>query len=147
MEITERYRRSLKRKNYSSYTIKNYMNRIDHFTLWLRVPLEKVTRKEMGAYVDHLLRKRLSPKTITCHLQTLHLFFEYLIDEEKMAMDQPHQPRIDTSAEAPSPVSQGRTGGQALCRHPGCQGQGHVHAHAPLRACGWKRLPILPWMR
>ena len=89
MEITERYRRSLKRKNFSAHTIKNYMNRIDQFTLWLRVPLEKTTRREIGAYVDHLLRKRLSPKTIICHLQTLHLFFEYLIDEEEMAMANP----------------------------------------------------------
>ena len=55
MEITERYRRSLKRKNYSAHTIKNYMNRIDHFTLWLHVPIEKTTRREIGAYVDHLL--------------------------------------------------------------------------------------------
>ncbi len=89
MEITERYRRSLKRKNCSPYTVKNYMNRIDHFTLWLRVPLEKTTRREIGAYVDHLLRKRRAPKTIICHLQTLHLFFEYLIDEEGAAMDNP----------------------------------------------------------
>ncbi len=89
MEITERYRRSLKRKNCSAYTIKNYMNRIDHFTLWLRVPLEKTTRREIGVYVDHLLAKRHAPKTITCHLQTLHLFFEYLIEEEGAAMDNP----------------------------------------------------------
>lgn len=89
METTERYARSLKRKNLSAYTIKNYMNRIDHFTSWLRVPLEKTTRREIGAYVDHLLAKRRAPKTIICHLQTLHLFFEYLVDEEGMAMDNP----------------------------------------------------------
>jgi len=90
METTERYRRSLKRKNLSAHTIKNYMNRIDHFTLWLRVPLAKTTRREIGAYVDHLLRKRHAPKTIICHLQTLHLFFEYLADEEEgAAMDNP----------------------------------------------------------
>jgi site-specific recombinase XerD len=89
METTERYRKSLKRKNCSPHTVKNYMNRIDHFTLWLRVPLEKVTRHEIGAYVDHLLRKRHAPKTIVCHLQTLHLFFEYLIEEEGAAMDNP----------------------------------------------------------
>ena len=41
MEIIERYRRSLKRKNFSAHTVKNYMNRIDHFTLWLRVPLKR----------------------------------------------------------------------------------------------------------
>jgi site-specific recombinase XerD len=32
--------------------------------------------------VDHLLQKRRTPKTITCHLQTIRLFFEYLIQEE-----------------------------------------------------------------
>jgi len=89
MEITERYWRSLKRKNYSSYTVKNYMNRIDHFLLWLRVPLEKTTRRETGAYVDHLLKKRLSPNTIASHLQTLHVFFEHLIDEENIPMTNP----------------------------------------------------------
>jgi len=89
METIERYGRSLKRKNCSPYTVKNYMNRIDHFTLWLRVPLDKVTRREIGSYVDHLMRKRHAPKTITCHLQTLRLFFEYLIDEEGSTMDNP----------------------------------------------------------
>ena len=89
MEITERYRRSLKRKNYSSSTVKNYMNRIANFLLWLRVALEKTTRREIGAYVDHLLKKRLSPNTIASHLQTLHVFFEHLIDEEKIPMTNP----------------------------------------------------------
>jgi site-specific recombinase XerD len=89
METTERYRRSLKRKNSSPSTVKNYMNRIEHFTLWLRIPLDKVTRREIGTYVDHLLRKRLQPKTITCHLQTLRLFFDYLINEEQLPMANP----------------------------------------------------------
>jgi site-specific recombinase XerD len=110
MEITERYRRSLKRKNLSAYTIKNYMNRIDHFTLWLRVPLEKTTRREMGAYVDHLLRKRHAPKTITCHLQTLHLFFEYLIDEEGTAMENPIR---KISIRLPKPLPRHLKDGQA----------------------------------
>jgi site-specific recombinase XerD len=89
MEITERYRRSLKRKNCSPHTVKNYVNRIEQFTRWVRIPLEEVTRREIGFYVDHLLRKRSAPKTITCHLETLHLLFDYLIDEEGMSMDNP----------------------------------------------------------
>jgi site-specific recombinase XerD len=71
--IESRYRRSLKRKNFSSCTIKNYLHRIAQFTLWLRISLPTVTRREIGAYVDHLLRKGLSPKTITCHLQSIRL--------------------------------------------------------------------------
>jgi site-specific recombinase XerD len=110
MEITERYRRSLKRKNLSAYTIKNYINRIDHFILSLRVPLDKVTRREIGAYVDHLLRKRLAPKTITCHLQTLHLFFEYLIDEEGAAMNNPVR---KVSIRLPKPLPRHLKDGQA----------------------------------
>ena len=88
METTEllRYRRSLKRKNYSAHTVKNYANIIDHFMRQLTVPLPKVTHKEIGVYVDHLLRKRRNPKTITCHLQTIRLFFDYLMNEEGIPM-------------------------------------------------------------
>ena len=89
METIERYRRSLKRRNFSGHTVKNYMNRIAHFLLWLPVPLDKMTRSKMGAYVDHLLEKQLSPKTIICHLQTIRLFFDYLIDEEGMTVENP----------------------------------------------------------
>ena len=91
METTEltRYRRSLKRKNYSDNTVKNYLNILDHFIAWLTVPLKEVTRKHTGAYVDRLLRKRLSPKTITCHLQTIRLFFDYLANEEGMEIVNP----------------------------------------------------------
>ena len=84
-----RYRRALKRKNYSPHTVKTYVNILDQFIRWLTVPLPEVTRKEIGAYVDHLLRKRRRPKTITCHLQTIRLFFDYLINEEERNMVNP----------------------------------------------------------
>ena len=89
MEIIDRYRRTLKRKNCSSHTVKNYMNIVGHFVQWLGIPLNEVTRKDMGTYVDRLLRKRLKPKTITCHLQAIRLFFDYLIDDEGIRMDNP----------------------------------------------------------
>jgi site-specific recombinase XerD len=83
------YRRALKRKNYSVHTLKSYMNILDQFTRWLSVPLSEVTRKEIGLYVDHLLGKRRTPKTITCHLQTIRLFFDYLINEEGKTISNP----------------------------------------------------------
>jgi len=91
MENTDllRYRRALKRKNYSAHTLKSYMNILDHFMRWAPVPFSEVTCKEVGLYVDHLLRKRRTPKTITCHLQTIRLFFEYLIQEEGIPMANP----------------------------------------------------------
>jgi site-specific recombinase XerD len=91
METTEliQYRRALKRKNYSVHTLKSYINILDQFIRWLSVPLSEVTRKEIGLYVDHLLGKRRTPKTITCHLQTIRLFFDYLINEEGRTITNP----------------------------------------------------------
>ena len=89
METIDRYRRSLKRKNYAAHTVKAYLNVIAQFTRWLTIPLAQVTRTEIGAYTDHLLQKRLSPKTITCHLQILRGFYDYLISDEGMVLANP----------------------------------------------------------
>ena len=101
METTDRYRRFLKRRNFSPHTVKAYMNILSQFITWLAIPLNEVTRKEIGSYVDHLMGKRLSPKTITCHLQTIRLFFDYLIDDEWMKMA---NPVIKISIRLPKPL-------------------------------------------
>ena len=95
------YRRVLKRKNYSIHTVKNYVNIIDHFIRWNTGPLLEVTPKEIGVYIDHLLRKRQAPKTITCHLQTIRLFFDYLINEKGRKMV---NPVIRISLRLPKPL-------------------------------------------
>ena len=43
------YRRFLKRRNCSCHTVKNYMNTLKHFVLWIAVPIEKVTNKDILA--------------------------------------------------------------------------------------------------
>ncbi len=96
-----RYRRALKRKNHSAHTLKSYMNILDHFLRWSPVPLSKVTSKEVGLYVDHLLQKRRTPKTITCHLQTIRLFFDYLMNEEGLPIS---NPVIRISIRLPKPL-------------------------------------------
>lgn len=103
METTELvlYRRSLKRKNYSAHTVKNYMNMLENFSRWMGKPLIEAGRKEIGGYVDYLLRKHRSPKTITCHLQTIRLFFDYLIDDEGMSVV---NPVIKVSIRLPKPL-------------------------------------------
>jgi site-specific recombinase XerD len=111
METTEliRYRRALKRKNYSTHTVKSYINILDQFIRWLTVPLPEVTRKEIGAYVDHLLRKRRTPKTIICHLQTIRLFFDYLLNEEGRSM---LNPVTEISLRLPKPLPRHLKDGQ-----------------------------------
>jgi len=57
------YRQFLKRRNYSVHTIKNYMHTLKQFVLWVDVPIEAVSHKKLLAYLDHLLDRRLQPKT------------------------------------------------------------------------------------
>ena len=92
MAITDaivHYRRFLKRRNYSSHTIRNYMYTLRQFVLWVDVPIEQVSHKILLRYIDHLLDRRLTPKTINCHLDSLRGFYNYLIHEEQVAMVHP----------------------------------------------------------
>jgi site-specific recombinase XerD len=92
METTEpiaRYRRFLKRRNYSVHTVKNYINVLGHFSAWLQIPIERATSKETDAYMDHLLRRRKKPKTINCHFGCIHAFYDYLIEDEGMPLANP----------------------------------------------------------
>jgi site-specific recombinase XerD len=83
------YRRYLKRRNYSPHTIRNYMNTLRHFVLWLDEPIEEVTHKKMAQYIDSLQRKGLKPKTINSHLDSIRGFYHHLEDEEGVAISNP----------------------------------------------------------
>ncbi|MBW1812920.1 MAG: tyrosine-type recombinase/integrase [Deltaproteobacteria bacterium] len=83
------YRRFMKRRNYSAHTVKNYMSTLKHFVLWVDVPVEQVTPKKVLAYIDHLLDKRLSPKTINCCLDSIRGFYNYLDQEEHVQISNP----------------------------------------------------------
>ena len=92
MDITNsivNYRRFLKRRNYSPHTVKTYLNTLKHFVVWVRVPLEEVSHREVSSYIDHLLGKRLKPKTINCHLASIRVFYAYLYHEEGLPIDNP----------------------------------------------------------
>jgi site-specific recombinase XerD len=92
MDITNsivNYRRFLKRRNYSPHTVKTYLNTLKHFVVWVRVPLEEVSHREVSSYIDHLLGKRLKPKTINCHLASIRVFYAYLYHEEELPIDNP----------------------------------------------------------
>jgi site-specific recombinase XerD len=83
------YRRSLKRRNYSKNTLRNYMSTLKQFVIWLDVPIQVVSHKKLIGFIDHLLDKRLEPKTINCYLDSLRGFYDYLIHEEQVMMINP----------------------------------------------------------
>jgi site-specific recombinase XerD len=84
-----KYRRFLKRRNFSTHTVKNYLNSLKHFVIWLDVPIEQVTNQKVLDYIDLLMDRKLKPKTINCHLDSIRGFYEYLRDEQRLAMDNP----------------------------------------------------------
>ncbi len=92
MAITDaviQYRRYLKRRNCSDNTVKNYMHTLRQFVLWVDIPIEHVTGKKVLGYIDHLRARRLQPKTINCHLDSIRGFYNYLIDEEDVKANNP----------------------------------------------------------
>jgi site-specific recombinase XerD len=92
MAITDaiiNYRRFLKRRNYSPYTVRNYMNTLKHFIVWVDVPIEQATHKNILSFIEYLLDKRLQPKTINCYLDGIRDFYDYLITEEQIPMINP----------------------------------------------------------
>ena len=50
--------------NISPNTVKNYLNGLKLFVIWLDVPIEETTYRKIVAYMDYLLGKRLKPKTV-----------------------------------------------------------------------------------
>ena len=56
---------------------------------WLNVPVEQVTPKKVQAYIDRLLAKGLSAKTINCHLDSIRRFYDWLDDEEVIEIPNP----------------------------------------------------------
>jgi site-specific recombinase XerD len=55
----------------------------------VNVPIEQVTNKTVLDYIDHLLDKRLKPKTINCHLGSIRGFYDYLHNEEEVQIPNP----------------------------------------------------------
>ncbi|MDO9528366.1 MAG: tyrosine-type recombinase/integrase [Syntrophales bacterium] len=84
-----RYRRFLKRRNVSPNTVKNYLNGLKLFVIWLDVPIEETTHRKIVAYMDYLLGKRLKPKTVNCYLNSVCQFYHYLSEEEEVPIVNP----------------------------------------------------------
>ena len=92
MDLTDailNYRRFIKRRNYSKHTVKNYMSTLRQFILWIDRPVEQVSNKDLLIYIDHLLNRRLCPKTINSHLDSIRGFYNYLIEEEQIKIANP----------------------------------------------------------
>jgi site-specific recombinase XerD len=75
--------------NISPNTIKNYLNGLKLFVIWLDVPIEETTYRKIMAYMDYLLGKQLQPKTVNCYLNSVCQFYHYLSEEEEVPIANP----------------------------------------------------------
>ena len=65
------------------------MNILRHFVLWVNIPIEAVDHSKITEYIDHLLGRRLKPKTINCHIACIRMFYKYLHYEEDIDIINP----------------------------------------------------------
>ncbi|OPY91834.1 MAG: Tyrosine recombinase XerC [Syntrophaceae bacterium PtaU1.Bin231] len=79
----------MKRRNCAPNTVKNYLSLIRHFIIWVDIPVEEVTAATVSRYIDYLMKKRMAPKTVNCHLDGIRQFYHYLREEEGLALANP----------------------------------------------------------
>jgi site-specific recombinase XerD len=92
MQITNviiNFRRHLKRRNYSTHTVKYYLYIIRQYVLWLNVPLEQASAEKIDAYIDHLHGKRMHPSSINLYLVIIRVFYNYLKYDEQIQLTNP----------------------------------------------------------
>ena len=92
----------MKRKNYSTNTVKNYLSGLKQFLVWVDVPIEQADYRKVLHYIDFLLDRRRKPKTINCQLHRIRRFYDYLIYEQDVKMDNPV--RLGCSLRIPRPL-------------------------------------------
>lgn len=83
------FRRYLKRRNYSRHTVKYYLSILKKYVLWLPLPLEQATDKQIGLFIDYLHRKRMKPASINLYLTVIRVFYSYLKYEENIRLSNP----------------------------------------------------------
>lgn len=75
-------------KNYSQYTIVNYVTDIEDFFSFMKeqaiVNLEEITYNDTRLYLTQLHKREYSRKTISRKVSSLRSFFKFLVREEKL---------------------------------------------------------------
>ncbi len=92
MQITNmivKFRRHLKRRNYSPHSVKYYLFILKQFVLWLNMPIEQVTTEKIEGYIDMLYRKRMQPASINLYLAVIRVFYDYLRYQERIKLTNP----------------------------------------------------------
>jgi site-specific recombinase XerD len=69
--------------------VKNYLSGLKQFLVWIDVPIEEADYPKVLRYIDFLLEKRQKPKTINCQLNRIRKFYDFLIYEQGLKIENP----------------------------------------------------------
>jgi integrase/recombinase XerD len=85
-EHVEEYLRDQYRRGCRSNTLRQSLTTIDNFLTFIRQPgkshLEQITRKDLGAWIEHEQDRGLKASTVNMRLRTLKAFLHFLIERD-----------------------------------------------------------------
>ena len=102
MEMIMKFSTFMKRRSYSKYTIKSYINNIKRFYTWADIQIDEVISKDVYEYLGYLHNRRINPKSINSYLKALSKFYDFLYYEEKIKILNPVKP--DYRQREPKPI-------------------------------------------
>ncbi len=148
MAITDaiiRYRRFLKRRNVSPNTVKNYLNGLKHFVLWLDVPIEEATYRKIIAYMDYLARQTVKAKDDQLLSQQRMSVLSLPLGRRGSPDRQPgEEAEYHEAPQGTSQASERRADRDPLQESERAKGSSHVHDYAPMRITGGRSGPSFP---
>ncbi len=74
------------------------------FLIWVNVPIEEVDYSKVLHYIDFQLERRRSARTINCHLSRIRRFYDYLIYDQGIKIDNPVKAGIALRMPKPLPL-------------------------------------------
>jgi site-specific recombinase XerD len=87
------FRRYLQRRNFSGYTVRNYVRAIAEFRQAVDHALPAVTWAEVARFVERLQAEGLAAKTINCKLSAVRQFYEYVRNDHLPDLKNPVRKR------------------------------------------------------
>ena len=101
--MIDAYLASLRRRNFSPVTIRDYGYCLRRFERSCGARLDEMTRADVAAFIDGLLDAGLSAKTVNNYLNAVRGFYEYMIEERDWCREEPVSKKDDLKRDRPLP--------------------------------------------
>lgn len=102
-KMIEEYLASLRRRNYSPDTIRNYRCCLERFEREFPAALEEVSRIDVARFVDALLDEGLKAKSVNGYLHAIRGMYEYMREERGWVGEEPVREKDYLKLDRPLP--------------------------------------------